>query len=146
MFISHELMNSGFLSLLSSSMRKGNSLELAADQANDDPFCYRCVIICATQLVGNPCQFMEVLVFFIAESILLGKTELNPAFFICLMLPLCWSLSSALLEAPCLCCGGWLACSTWNSTSFLWLSLRLVAEITNHTGTQLQTLTSFPSE
>lgn len=47
--------------LLFSSMRQGNSLELAAvDQANYDPFCYRCIIICATQFVGNPCQSMTV--------------------------------------------------------------------------------------
>lgn len=89
------------------------------------------------EILANPLQFF----FFIAEFILLGKTELNPAFIICLLLPLCWSLCSALLEVPCLCWGGSLACSTWNSTSFLWLSLRLVPEITNHTGSQLQTLT-----
>lgn len=99
-------MNSGYFSLLSSSMRQGSSLDLAAvDQASDDPFCYRCIIICATQLIGNPCQSMAVF-FFIAESILLGKPELNLAFIICLLFSLCWSLCSALFEAPCLCWGG----------------------------------------
>lgn len=68
MLISHEFrdMNSGHFSLLSSSMRQGNGLEEAGcDQAHDDPFCYRCIIICATQLVGNPCQSMAGF-FFIA--------------------------------------------------------------------------------
>lgn len=97
MLISHELrdMNSGYFSL-PSSMRQGNSLELAAvDQANDDPLCYRCIIICATQLVGNPCQSVASFFLHSSSSILWGKTELEPAFIICLMLPLCWSQFSS---------------------------------------------------
>lgn len=41
MLVNHELKDtkSGYLSSLSSSMRKGNPLELAADQASDDPLC-----------------------------------------------------------------------------------------------------------
>lgn len=81
-------------------MRQGNSSELAAvDQAYDDPFCYRCIIICATQLVGNPCQSMAVFFLHSSSSILWGKTELNPAFIICLMLPLCWSQFSSFGES-----------------------------------------------
>lgn len=70
-------------------MRQGSSLELAAlDQANFDPFCYKRIIICEhnlLEILANPLQFF----FFIHESILLGKTEVNPAFIIYLMLPLC---------------------------------------------------------